>query len=145
MLGAMWSTLLMLLVVVLAGWAVAAALRGPRRAADPQAEWEHWLEASGLRPALPRTGPAAQLARALGRDPDDVDRVAMGRAADGAMVVVARLVDDTVLVAAQRSGPAPAHAATTLVDGWQVRASDAPLADAWADASWLRTGPATVS
>lgn len=140
----MWSTWMMLLVVVLAGWALAAALRSSLRRPDPQVEWEHWLEASGLRPVLPRTRPVAELATALQRRPEEVDRAAIGRAADGAMVVVARLVDDTVLVAAQRSGPAPTHAATTLVDGWQVRLSDAPLEEAWADASWLRNGPATV-
>lgn len=140
----MWSTLLMLLVVVLAGWAVTAALRSSRRPVDPQVAWEHWLESSGLRPVLPRTRPVAELATALGRRPSEVERAAMGRAGDGAMVVVAQLVDDMVLVAAQRSGPAPAHAATRLVAGWQVRLADAPVQRAWADAGWLRTGHTTV-
>lgn len=144
MLGDMWSTLLMLLVVALAGWALAFTLRSTLRRRDPQAEWEHWLESSGMRPVLPRTGPVAELATALDRRPVEVERAAMGRASDGAIVVVARLVDGTVLIAAQRSGPAPTHAATTLVDGWQVRLADGPLHDAWATTDWLRTGPTTV-
>lgn len=140
----MWSTLLMLFVVVLAGWAVTAALRSSRRTVDPQVAWEHWLESSGMRPVLPRTRPVAELATALDRRPLEVERAAMGRAGDGAMVVVAQLGDDTILVAAQRSGPVPTHAATRLVDGWQVRLSNAPLPRAWADADWVRTGPTAV-
>lgn len=144
MLGDMWSTLLMLLVVALAGWAVAFALRSSLRRRDPQAEWEHWLETSGLRPVLPRTRPVAELVTALDRRPAEVDRAAMGRAGDGALVVVTSLDDGTLLVAAQRSGPVPTGAATTLVEGWQVRLSSGPLEQAWAEASWLRNGPATV-
>ena len=137
----MWSTVLMLLVVVLAGWAVASALRAPRGGVDPQTAWEHWLEASGLRPVLPRTRPVAEATTALGRHPAEVQRAALGRASDGAVVVVAQLVDETVLVAAQRSGPAPTDAATTLGSGWQLRLTGADLDTAWRDAEWLRTGP----
>lgn len=137
----MWSTVLMLLVVVLAGWAVASLLRAPRPPRDPQVAWEHWLESSGLRPVLPRTRPVAEAASALGRHPAEVQRAAMGRASDGAPVVVAQLVDDTVLVAARRSGPVPTDAATTVGDGWQLRLTGEDLATAWDDAGWLRTGP----
>lgn len=137
----MWSTVLMLLVVVLAGWAVASALRAPRPGPDPQAVWEHWLEASGLRPVLPRARLVAEAAQTLGRHPAQVQRAAMGRAGDGAPVVVAQLVDDMVLVAAQRPGPVPSDAATSIVDGWQLRLTSDALEQAWADAAWLRTGP----
>lgn len=137
----MWSTVLMLLVVVLAGWAVASALRAPRGGADPQAAWEHWLESSGLRPVLPRTRPVAEAAAAADRHPAEVQRAALGRAGDGAVVVVAQLVDDTVLVAARRPGPAPTEAAMTVADGWQLRLTGADLDRAWDDAGWLRTGP----
>lgn len=137
----MSSTVLMLLVVVLAGWAVASALRAPRPGPDPQTDWEHWLEASGLRPVLPRTRPVAEAATALGRHPSEVQRAAMGRAADGVPVVVAQLVDDTVLIAAKRSGPVPTDAATSVVGGWQLRLTTGRLDAAWAGASWLRTGP----
>lgn len=142
MLRPMWSTVLMLLVVVLAGWAVASALRSPRPGPDPQVTWEHWLEASGLRPVLPRTRPVAEAASALGRHPAEVERAAMGRASDGVPVVVAQLVDDTVMIAAKRPGPVPSNAATTVVDGWQLRLTTDDVTDAWASASWLRTGPA---
>ncbi len=138
------STVLMLLVVVLAGWAVASLLRAPRPGPDPQAEWEHWLEASGLRPVLPRTRPVAELAEAVDRHPSEVDRAAMGRAGDGVLLVVARIVDGTTLIAAQRPGPAPAGATTTVADGWQARLVGGPLAQAWKDATWLRNGPAVV-
>lgn len=137
----MWSTVVMLLVVVLAGWAVASALRAPRPAPDPQVDWEHWLEASGLRPVLPRTRPVAEAVEALQRHPAEIERAAMGRAGDGAVLVVAQLVDDTVLVAARRPGPVPTHAATSVVDGWQMRLTTDGVAEAWRDASWLRTGP----
>jgi hypothetical protein len=140
----MWSTVLMLLVVVLAGWAVASVLRAPRPGPDPQAAWEHWLESSGLRPVLPRTRPVAEAATALGRHPAEVDRAAMGRAGDQSILVVAQLVDGTVLVAAQRPGPVPTDAATAVVDGWQLRLTADRLDDAWRDARWLRTGPATA-
>lgn len=137
----MWSTVLMLLVVVLAGWAVATVLRRPHGRPDPQVGWEHWLESSGLRPVLPRTRPVAEASRALGRHPAEVERAAMGRAADGAVVVVAQLADATVLVAAQREGPVPTDATTTIVDGWQMRLTSRPVARAWDEATWLRTGP----
>lgn len=140
----MWSTVLMLLVVVLAGWAVASVLRAPRPRPDPQTAWEHWLESSGLRPVLPRTRPVAEAATALGRHPAEVDRAAMGRAGDQSILVVAQLVDGTVLVAAQRPGPVPTDAATAVVDGWQLRLTANGLDDAWRDARWLRTGPATA-
>lgn len=141
----MWSTVLMLLVVVLAGWAVASALRSPRPGPDPQTDWEHWLEASGLRPVLPRTRPVVDAAVATGRHPAEVERAAMGRAADGAAMVVAQLGDGTVLVAAQRPGPVPSDAATSVVDGWQVRLTGHAVADAWDEATWLRNGSATIS
>lgn len=137
----MWSTVVMLLVVVLAGWAVASALRAPRPGPDPQVDWEHWLEASGLRPVLPRTRPVAEAAEALQRHPAEIERAAMGRAGDGAVLVVAQLVDDTVLVAARRPGPVPTHAATSVVDGWQMRLTTDGVSEAWRAASWLRTGP----
>lgn len=140
----MWSTVLMLLVVVLAGWAVASVLRAPRAGRDPQVDWEHWLEASGLRPVLPRTRPVAEAASALGRHPAEVERAAMGRAGDGVPVVVAQLVDDTVMVAAKRPGPVPTDAATAVVGGWQVRLTGDGLEDAWSGAAWLRTGPSPI-
>lgn len=137
----MWSTVLMLFVVVLAGWAVASTLRAPRPGPDPQVDWEHWLEASGLRPVLPRTRPVAEAAQALGRHPAEVERAAMGRAGDGAVLVVAQLVDGTVMIGAERPGPVPTHAATSVVDGWQLRLTADDLTDAWQEASWLRSGP----
>lgn len=140
----MSSTVLMLLVVVLAGWAVASLLRAPRRGTDPQMAWEHWLEASGLRPVLPRTRPVAEAATAAGRHPAEVQRAALGRAGDGAVVVVAQLVEGTVLVAAQRSGPVPSDAATNVEAGWQLRLAGDDLERAWADAEWLRTGHAPI-
>jgi hypothetical protein len=142
MLRSMWSTLTMLLVVVLAGWAVAMALRTPRGGPDPQAEWEHWLEASGLRPVLPRTRQVVELIEALDRGPAEVDRAAMGRAGDGVPLVVARLVDGATLIAARRQGPVPTDAASTVVQDWQVTLTTRPLAMAWDDATWLRNGPA---
>jgi hypothetical protein len=137
----MWSTVLMLLVVVLAGWAVASVLRAPRPGRDPQVAWEHWLESSGLRPVLPRTRPVARAATASGRRPAEVQRAAMGRAADGAPVVVAQLVDGAVLVAARRPGPVPSDAASSVADGWQLQLTSGDVEDAWAAATWLRSGP----
>lgn len=137
----MWSTVLMLLVVVLAGWAVASALRAPRGAPDPQVEWEHWLEASGLRPVLPRTRPVAEVAAALSRHPSEVVRAAMGRASDNSPLVVAQLADGSVLVAARRAGPVPTDEATA-VNGWQIRLTTDRLERAWARAQWLRGGTA---
>lgn len=140
----MWSTVVMLLVVVLAGWAVASLLRAPRGPRDPQVDWEHWLEDSGLRPVLPRTRPVAEAAGAAGRRPVEVERAAMGRASDGSPVVVAQLADATVLVAAQRQGPAPTDAAMTVAGGWQLRLTADRVDRAWERATWLRTGPTAI-
>ena len=84
----------------------------------------------------------AEAAAAAGRRPAEVERAALGRAGDGAVVVVAQLAEGAVLVAAQRSGPVPSDAATRLDDGWQLRLTTDDLDRAWADAEWLRTGHA---
>lgn len=139
MLGHVISTLLMLLVVALAGWAVASLLRSPPSTRDPQQDWEFWLEASGMRPVIPRTRPVAEAASAIGRPASEVHRAAMGRAGDQALLVIAQLVGGETLIAAQRSGPLPPGVAH-VVEGWQYVISPAPVEVAWARAAWLRTG-----
>ncbi len=133
------STLLMLLVVALAGWAVASLLRSPAPTRDPQQDWEFWLEASGMRPVIPRTRPVAEAASAIGRPASEVHRAAMGRAGDQALLVIAQLVGGETLIAAQRSGPLPPGVAN-VADGWQYVITPAPVEVAWARAGWLRTG-----
>ena len=114
MLGHVISTLLMLLVVALAGWAVASLLRSPPSTRDPQQDWEFWLEASGMRPVIPRTRPVAEAASAIGRPASEVHRAAMGRAGDQALLVIAQLVGGETLIAAQRFGPLPPGVARRL-------------------------------
>lgn len=134
------STVVMLVVMVLGAWAATMALRQRRSRPHPQVEWEHWLESSGMKPVIPRTRPVAEAVLALARRPIEVERAAMGRAGDGALLVVARLSDDSFVIAAQREGPVPDGAAQVL-QGWQARHTDDPLNRAWRDARWLRNGP----
>lgn len=137
----MLSTLLVLVTVILAGWAVAYSLRPPRPPRDPQQSWEHWLEASGLRPVIPRMAPVCEATAAAGRDPREVDRAAMGRTRDGCPLVVAQLVGGEVLVGARRSGPVPSDRATDVRDGWQLTVAAGPVERVWEAADWVRNGP----
>ena len=51
----------------------------------------------------------------------------MGRARDGAPLVVATLVDGAVLVAARRTGPVPSDRLTDVRAGWQVAVLPGPV------------------
>jgi hypothetical protein len=139
--SAMISTLLVLLVVALAGWAVTFVLRPARPAIPPPDDWEHGLRAHRLRPVLARMQAATDLAAAAGAAPEAIERAAVGKARDGAPLVVVRLVDGRVLVGARRTGPVPADHATTATVGWQLAVGTETLADAWQRAAWVHTGP----
>lgn len=133
----------MLLLLAAVGVGVVALLprlRGATAPASAEQRWDHFLVASGLRP-VPVTMPdVVAVARGADIPPAMLDRVALGRAPDSSLLLVAQLANDRVLVAVRRAGPRASVPGLMVTDGWQLQLLPGPPARAW-EATVLRGAP----
>lgn len=117
-------------------------LRAHYATTSPARVWDHFLVASGLRP-VPATMPDVVTVAAKADIPATMlDRAALGRDANGALVVLATLTNNRVLIAVRRDGPMPASSGLTVADGWRLQVLAGPASHAW-DTTLLRATTAT--
>ncbi len=124
------------MIALLAAVAVGVVALWPRlRAvvsdAAPDQVWDHFLVASGLRPVPVTMADVQRVAELADVPPTLLDRAALGRP-DGHLTLVAPLVNDRVLVAVRRPGPAPTAPGLVVRDGWIAQVMEGPVPDAWA-------------
>jgi hypothetical protein len=109
---------------------------------SPGQTWDHFLVESGLRP-VPASMPDVVAVADLADIPASMlDRAALGRTPDRALLVLATLTNDRVLVGVRRDGPVGAGDGVRVVDGWHLQVLAGPAGRAWA-ATTLRQAPAT--
>jgi len=107
----------------------------------PGQSWDHFLIETGLRP-VPASMPDVVAVADLADVPATMlDRAALGRTEDKALLVLATLTNQRVLVGVRRGGPVPAVAGVVLADGWQLQVLAGPASAAW-EATALRRAPA---
>lgn len=115
-------------------------LRAHYRRRDPGAVWDHFLVQSGLRPVPAAMPDVVTVAGKADVPAEMLDRAALGRADDGALLLVVVLTNDRVLVGARREGPVTAIRGLVVEDGWQLQILPGPATAAW-DATSLRGSP----
>ena len=108
----------------------------------PGQAWDHFLVETGLRP-VPASMPDVVAVADLAEIPATMlDRAALGRTPDKALLVLATLTNDRVLVGVRRDGPVPADDGVRVADGWHLQVLPGPARRAWTTTS-LRHAPAT--
>lgn len=132
----------MLLLWLAVGVGVVAQLPRLRShyAKNPTLAWDHFLVASGLRPVPASMPDVVDVADLVDIPAAMLDRAALGRTPDRALVLVATLTNDRVLVAVRRRGPIPAVTGTTVANGWHVQVLPGPPEAAW-EATTVRRAP----
>ncbi len=109
---------------------------------NPTLAWDHFLVASGLRPVPAAMPDVVAVAELVDIPPGMLDRAALGRTPGKALVLVATLTNDRVLIAVRRRGPIPAVEGTTVAKGWHLQVLPGPPQAAW-EATSVRRAPAT--
>lgn len=137
----MTAMLLLWLAVGIGVVAQLPRLRSHYAQRNPTLAWDHFLVTSGLRPVPAAMPDVVKVADLVDIPASMLDRAALGRTPDDALVLVATLTNDRVLVAVRRRGPMAAAPGTTSANGWHLQVVPGPPELAW-QATDLRRLPA---
>lgn len=124
----------MLLLWVAVGIGVVAQLprlRSHYAQRKPAQNWDHFLVEAGLRPVPASMSDVVTVAALMDIPAPMLDRAALGRTTDKALLLVATLTNDRVLVGVRRGGPVSATSGIVVADGWQLEVLPGPAAAAW--------------